>query len=142
LTGYGDIGFFVPQGNGSGIVWDAGKTFQYTRNQCSRCSEFGWVFYGDILAPAINSRGDVSDLGDLPGSDRFDPIHSRGNPAFLVNELNLGVQAGLGDRLLFSSSVNFLPRRAREEFSFGDTFDVDLVQLEWLPTSGGQHSIF
>jgi hypothetical protein len=89
----------------------------------------------------VNSRGDVADLGQAPGVDRFDSIHSQGAPSFLVNELSLGIQAGLGDRALFSSSVNFTPRTGKD-FRLGDSFDVDLAQVEWLPTKDGKHSVF
>ena len=65
-----------------------------SRTSATSCSphyagQFGWVFLGDILAPAVNSRGEVADLGDAPGVDRFDSINSRGAPGFIVNEVNL-----------------------------------------------------
>ncbi|HLU65607.1 MAG TPA: hypothetical protein VKZ63_05000, partial [Kofleriaceae bacterium] len=60
---------------------------------------------------------------------------------FLVNELNLTVQAGLGESALFVSSVNFTPRTGND-FRLGDSFDVDLVQVEWMPTADGKTSIF
>jgi hypothetical protein len=68
-------------------------------------------------------------------------VRSQGNLTFLVNELNLTVEAGLGDSALFTSSINFTPRSGTE-FALGDSFDVDLVQLEWLPTEDGRTSIF
>jgi hypothetical protein len=135
IGGYGDLGFFATQGDGSGVRRDAGHLLFPDR------SMYGWVFYGDLLAPTVNSRGDVADLGDLPGVDRFDSVHSRGNPTFLVNELNLSVNAGLGDSALFTSSVNFTPRTGAN-FSLGDYFDVDLAQLEWMPTADQKTSIF
>lgn len=135
LGGYGDLGFFATQGDGSGFRRDAGHVIFPDRSQ------YGWVFYGDLLAPQVNSRGEVADLGQAPGVQRFDAIHSQGNPTFLVNELNLNVTAGLGDRALFTSSVNFTPRTGTG-FSLGDSFDVDLAQLEWLPTEDGKTSIF
>jgi hypothetical protein len=135
ITGYGDIGMFATGGDGSGVRRDIGHNMFPSR------SEFGWVFYGDLLATQINSRGDVADLGQLPGVDRFDSVHSGGKLTFLVNELNLGITAGLGPSALFSSSINFTPR-AGANFSLGDSFDVDLVQLEWMPTSDGKTSIF
>jgi hypothetical protein len=104
-------------------------------------SEFGWVFYGDLLATQVNSRGDVADLGQAPGVERFDSVHSGGKLSFLVNELNLSVNAGLGPTALFTSSVNFTPR-AGANFSLGDSFDVDLAQIEWMPTEDGKTSIF
>jgi hypothetical protein len=72
---------------------------------------------------------------------RFDSVRSRGNPTFLANELNLTVNAGLSDKALFTSSVNFTPRTGRE-FALGDAIDVDIVQLEWMPTRSGKTSIF
>src|SRR5262245_52062732 len=70
LGGYVDFGFFVPQGDGSGIVRDQGNAMfpQYA-------GQYGWVFLGDLLAPAVNSRGEVADLGDPTGAPpRFDSV--------------------------------------------------------------------
>jgi hypothetical protein len=135
LSGYADLGLFFTQGDGSGFRRDAGHV------QFPGRSQYAWVFYGDLLATQVNSRGDVADLGDPPGVKRFDSIHARGNPTFLVNELNLTINAGLGDEALFTSSVNFTPRTGTD-FALGDSFDVDLVQLEWMPTGDGKTSIF
>jgi hypothetical protein len=135
LSGYGDIGMFVTQGDGAGVRRDIGHVMFPGRG------EVGWVFYGDLLATQINSRGDVADLGEVPGVDRFDSVNSEGNLTFLANELNLTVNAGLGSSALFVSSVNFTPRTGTE-FRLGDSFDVDLVQVEWLPTSDGNTSLF
>jgi hypothetical protein len=137
ITGYGDLGFFATStgGDGSGIRRDAGHEV------FPEHSQIGWVFYGDLLATMVNSRGDVADLGELPGVDRFDAVNAENNPSFLVNELNLGVQAGLGERALFTSSVNFTPRTGTD-FRLGDSFDVDLAQLEWLPFADGKTSVF
>jgi len=135
LSGYGDVGLFAAGGDGSGFRRDIGHTM-FPEHR-----EIGWVFYGDLLATQINSRGDVADLGQAPGVDRFDSVHSHGNLTFLANELNLTVNAGLGSTALFTSSVNFTPR-AGADFALGDSFDVDLVQLEWMPTDDGKTSIF
>lgn len=135
LMGYGDLGWFATQGDGSGFRRDAGHM------AFPQDSRYAWVFYGDLLATSVNSRGEVADLGDAAGVKRYDSVHSRGNSTFLVNELNLSVQAGLGDHALFTSSVNFTPRTG-SDFSLGDAFDVDLVQLEWMPTDDGKTSIF
>jgi len=135
IGGYGDVGFFATQGDGSGTRRDvAHMMFPQHDN-------IGWVFYGDLLATQINSRGDVADLGELPGVNRTDAVNSEGTPTFLVNELNLSVNAGLGSHALFTSSVNFTPRTG-SEFAFGDSFDIDLAQLEWMPTDDGKTSIF
>ena len=135
IGGYGDLGFFATQGDGSGIRRDV------AHEMFPEHSDIGWVFYGDLLAPQINSRGDVADMGEVPGVQRPDPVNSEGTPTFLVNELNLNVNAGLGSQAVFTSSVNFIPRTGKE-FEFGDAFDVDLAQLEWMPTSSGKTSIF
>jgi hypothetical protein len=135
ITGYGDIGLFATQGDGSGFRRDIGHAMFPAQ------SDVGWVFYGDLLATQINSRGDVADLGQAPGVDRFDSVHSGGKLTFLVNELNLSINAGLGPTALFTGSVNFTPR-AGSNFSLGDSFDVDLAQLEWMPTDDGKTSIF
>jgi hypothetical protein len=135
ITGYGDLGFFAVQGDGSGIRRDSGHVMFPAHG------DIAWVFYGDLLATMINSRGDVADLSEVPGVERFDSVNSEGNPSFLVNELNLGIQAGLGSRALFTSSINFTPRTG-SEFSLGDTFDLDVAQLEWMPTADGKHSVF
>ena len=135
IGGYGDVGFFAVQGDGSGLRRDVAH-MMFPEHQ-----DVGWVFYGDLLATSVNSRGDVADLGELPGVDRADQINSEGTPTFLVNELNMTVNAGLGSRALFTSSVNFTPRTG-SEFRLGDSFDVDLVQLEWMPFENGKTSIF
>ncbi len=136
LSGYIDFGFFVPQGNGAGYSQDFGnKIFpQYA-------GRYGWVFYGDILSTAINSRGDVADLGDAPGVSRYDSVHSRGALGFILNVANLGVRAAVRDDLLFTVSLNFTPRSGTD-FSLGDTFDLDLAQVEWMPTADQRISFF
>jgi hypothetical protein len=135
VTGYGDLGAFAAQGDGTGYRRDIGHSAMPS------LSNFGWVFYGDLLATQINSRGDVADLGQAPGVDRFDSVHSGGHLTFLVNELSVGVKAGLGPTALFSGSVNFTPRSG-SNFNLGDSFDVDIAQLEWMPTDNGKTSIF
>jgi hypothetical protein len=135
ITGYGDLGAFATQGDGTGYRRDIGHAARPELNN------YGWVFYGDLLATQINSRGDVADLGQAPGVDRFDSVHSGGKLTFLVNELNLGVKAGLGPTAMFTGSVNFTPRTG-SNFNLGDSFDVDIAQLEWMPTEDGKTSIF
>jgi hypothetical protein len=137
LGGYIDLGFFVPQGNGSGIIRDQGNVLfpQYA-------GKYGWVFLGDILAPAVNSRGEVADLGDPTGAPpRFDSIHSGGAPGFIANEINLNLTSGLGRSAIATASINFTPRSG-SNFNLGDVFDVDIAQLEWMPTDSQKTSIF
>jgi hypothetical protein len=137
VSGYLDLGFYATEGNGSGIVRDQGNVYfpQYA-------GKYGWVFLGDILAPAINSRGEVADLGDATGAPpRYDPIHSGGAPGFIVNEMNLKLTSGLGQSAIATASFNFTPRTG-SNFSLGDVFDADIAQLEWMPTRSQKTSIF
>jgi hypothetical protein len=137
LTGYADVGFFAPLGNGgSGTVQDFGyANFSQYRGQ------YAWVFMGDMLAPTINSRGEAADLGDLAGAERYDSVHSRGAPGFIVNEVNVQFTAGITDQMLVTTGVNFVPRTG-SEFALGDAFDLDIAQLEWIPFANGKTSIF
>jgi hypothetical protein len=148
LGGYIDLGFFVPQGDGSGIVRDGGNVLfpQY--------SNYGWVMVGDLLATAVNSRGEVADLGTQAtgATPRFDSVHSRGAPGFIANEINLTLTSGLGETAVASASVNFVPRSGNNcdssgaacnsAFSLGDFVDVDIAQLEWMPTKSQRTSFF
>jgi hypothetical protein len=138
INGYIDGGFFVPQGSGSGIIRDNSNTVfpEYA-------GKYGWVFMGDILATAVNSRGEVADLGDdVTGAPpRFDSVHSGGAPGFIANEINLTMSSALGQTALATASVNFMPRSG-SNFSLGDFLDVDLAQIEWMPTRSGRTSIF
>lgn len=136
VGGYADFGFFVPEGDGSGVVQDVGNAVfpEYT-------DRFAWMFLGDVLAPTVNTRGEAASLGDLPNAERFDSVRSRGAPGFLVNEVNLSLVAGLSSKLLVSTSVNFVPRTG-SEFALGDVFDLDIAQLEWIPFDSGKVSVF
>ncbi len=136
VGGYIDLGFFVPQGDGSGIIRD--QSNQYFPEYAGK---YGWVFLGDILAPAVNSRGEVADLGDAAGVDRFDSIHSGGAPGFICNEVNLTLTSALSESAVATASVNFVPRSG-SNFALGDFLDVDLAQLEWMPTQSQKTSIF
>jgi hypothetical protein len=136
VGGYIDLGFFVPQGDGSGIIRDQGNLY-FPEYQ----GKYGWVFLGDLLAPTVNSRGEAADLGDAAGVDRFDSIHSRGAPGFIANEVNLTLTSSLGDNALATASVNFVPRSG-SNFALGDFIDVDLAQLEWMPTRSQKTSFF
>jgi len=136
VGGYIDLGFFVPQGDGSGIIRDQGN--QYFPEFAGK---YGWVFLGDILAPTVNSRGEVADLGDAAGVDRFDSIHSGGAPGFIANEVNLTLTSALSESAIATASVNFVPRSG-SNFSLGDFLDVDLAQIEWMPTQSQKTSIF
>src|SRR6185369_10823866 len=86
---YIDFGAFAAQGDGSGVMLDldtgTGRHFpQYA-------GRYAWVILGDLLSPAINSRGEPADLGNLPGVNRFDSVDSNGAPGAIVNEVNLAL---------------------------------------------------
>jgi hypothetical protein len=136
VGGYLDLGFFATQGNGSGIIRDQGHQLY------PAYEKYGWVFLGDILSTAVNTRGEAADLGDATGAPpRFDGVHSGGAPGFIANEVNLTLTSGLGPSAIATASVNFTPRSG-SNFSLGDTFDADLAQLEWMPTRSQKTSIF
>lgn len=140
IEGYADVGFFVPFGNhGAGTVPDVGSAAM--RAFPNRAANYGWVFLGDPLATAINTRGEAADLGNLPGVDRYDSINSNGAPGFIANELNLRLRGAVAENALATASVNFTPRSGND-FRLGDTFDVDQVQLEWLPGLTRRTSVF
>jgi hypothetical protein len=136
LVGYVDFGLFVPQGDGSGWVQDFGNV-----RVPSLAGKYAWVFLGDLLATPVNSRGEAASLGNAPGVQRFDSVHSRGAPGFLLNEVNFGLSVDLGHRLVVNSSVNFVPRTG-SNFSIGDFLEVDLAQLEWVVDEAQTTSIF
>src|SRR3954471_19491082 len=50
ITGYGDLGAFATQGDGTGFRRDIGHAAM------PGLGNYGWVFYGDLLATQINSR--------------------------------------------------------------------------------------
>ena len=137
VNGYADVGFFAPLGN-EGVGW----VRDFTNTQFPDKANFGWVFLGDILATAVNTRGEPADLGDAPGLQRFDSIDSDGAGGFLVNEVNLRVGYQLGERALLRTSLNFVPRSGHQDFALGDSVDVDLAELEYVLTDDGNTSFF
>jgi hypothetical protein len=64
----------------------------------------------------------------------------RQRPGFIVNEV-ADPDRGARPRALATASVNFIPRTGTD-FAIGDFMEVDLAQLEWLPTRSGRTSIF
>jgi hypothetical protein len=136
FNGYVDFGYFAPIGNdGVGWIRDAGNVAfpQYAK--------YSWVFLGDILATAVNSRGEVASLGNAPGINRFDSVNSSGAGGFVVNEINLRPRYQLADNAIMRASVNFVPRTG-SDFALGDFVEADQAELEYLPTTDGKTSIF
>lgn len=138
--GYFDAGFFVPQGDGAGIIEDFGdRVIQRIRPEAA--GKYAWVFLGDILATAVNSRGEAADLGPAPGVDRFDSIDSRGALGVVLNEANFTLDVGVGSWARGTVSVNVVPRSG-VEFSIGDFIELDLAQLELILSDEVPTSVF
>jgi len=136
-NGYVDFGFFVPLGNrGVGWVRDSGADRQFPQY-----SNYSWTFLGDILSTAVNTRGEVADLGDAPDAARFDSVNSDGAASFILNEINLRPRFQLSDRAIMRASINFVPRTG-SDFALGDFIDADLGELEYLLTGDGKTSLF
>jgi hypothetical protein len=134
IGGYADIGFFYVGGDGSGIRTDTGHVAfpQYSDVPDS------WVFYGDPLAPTINSRGDVATTGPSRAVT-YNPVNNGGKPSFIVNSLTLSLFAGLGSSLTVNGLVDFLPRNRNVSdptgLYLGDYVDVKLAYVEYtVPT--------
>jgi hypothetical protein len=139
VNGYVDFGGFVPFGNhGQGYVEDLGQT-QFPQYQ----GLYGWTFLGDILSTAVNSRGEVADLGQAAGliRPRFDSIHSNGAAGFILNEFNMRLGYTLTDHAILHTSVNFVPRSGTD-FALGDFVDVDLAEMEYVVTEDGNTSVW
>jgi hypothetical protein len=138
-NGYVDFGGYVPIGN-RGVGW----VQDFNNAQFPQYSNYSWTFLGDILATAVNSRGEPADLGDAPGvvgTNRFDSVNSDGAPGFIVNEINLRPTYALSESAILRASVNFIPRTG-DDFRLGDFIEADLAELEYLLTKDGKTSIF
>jgi len=136
FSGYLDVGFFATDGNGAGIRSDIGNVMF---PQYAGVVPGSWVFMGDPLSTAINSRGDPATTGDSRAVT-FDPIHAQGTSSFIVNNLNLGLLAGIGDEGSVIASVDFVPRNRNVSdptgLFVGDYIDVKLAYGEWRPLEG------
>lgn len=136
FSGYIDFGFFVPNGNnGVGVVRDFGNL------QFPQYAGYSWVFLGDPLATAVNTRGEAASLGDLPGVQRFDSVNSKGAPGFIANEINLRLGYEVAENAIARASVNFVPRSGTN-FALGDFVDIDIAELEYMLTRDGKTSLF
>ncbi|MCX5746099.1 MAG: hypothetical protein NT062_26780 [Proteobacteria bacterium] len=133
LGGYLDVGFFATTGNGAGTRADLAGTYfpEYAGKVPS-----SWVFMGDPLSTAVNSRGEPADTGDSRAIT-FDPIDAQGNSSFLVNAVNFALFTGLGETASVQTSIDFVPRRrdiGNPNGTFlGDFLDVKLAYAEWKP---------
>jgi hypothetical protein len=137
IGGYVDFGFFWVQGNGSGIRPDIGNV---AFPRFKGVVPDSWVFLGDPLATTINSRGDVASMGGSRAIT-FDPVHASNNPTFILNNVNLAVNHGVGSTVSIAASVDFVPRSRNvtnsNELFVGDYIDVKLGYVQWAPETKG-----
>jgi Putative beta-barrel porin-2, OmpL-like. bbp2 len=133
FSGYLDVGLFATTGNGAGTRSDIGNVY-FPRY--AGIVPGSWVFMGDPLSTAVNSRGDPADTGESRAVT-FNPIASRGKSSFIVNALNLGLVVGVGDTGSLISSIDFVPRDRDVSnpmgLFVGDYLDVKLAYAEWRP---------
>jgi len=142
IHGYVDFGFFAPIGNrGVGFIEDVGNKQTDGTGRLPDLTKYSWTFLGDILATAVNTRGEVASLGHPPAVTRFDSINSEGAPGFIANEVNLRLGYALTERAQLHTNINFMPRSGHE-FNLGDFVDVDLAEVEYVATSDGNTSVF
>jgi hypothetical protein len=136
FRGYVDIGFFATGGDGSGVRRDA---LHANFPEYDNVVPGAWVFMGDPLSTAVNSRGEPADTGPSR-SIRLDAIDSQGAPSFLVNNLSLGLLTAVGPdkRWTVTGLMDFVPRERRatsDDPGSGRFVDVKLAFAEyWLPT--------
>ena len=133
LGGYIDVGFFAVGGDGSGIRQDFGNTY---------FPEFAgkvpgvWVYMGDPLSTAINSRGDPAETAESRAI-AFDPVNSRGQSSFILNALHVRFFTGIGESLLVSTAFDLVPRSrdaSDPDGTFaGDYLDLKLANVEYRP---------
>lgn len=130
LSGYLDFGFFVVQGDGRGIRTDLGH---------AAVPEFAdvpdsWVFLGDPLATAINSRGDPADVAESRAIT-FDPIGNGGEASFILNAIGVQLFAGVGDDVTVNAAFDLVPRSRDmsnpDGHGYGDFLDVKLGYAEY-----------
>jgi hypothetical protein len=131
LSGYVDFGFFVVQGDGRGIRTDLGHEAlpEYTD-----VVPDSWVFLGDPLAAAINSRGDPADVTESRAIT-FDPIGNRGEASFVLNAIGVQLFAGVGEDVTVNAAFDLVPRSRDmsnpDGHAFGDYLDVKLGYAEY-----------
>ena len=133
LAGYLDVGWFYVTGDGSGLRTDPAAIYYPQYSYAAP-----WIFLGDPLSVAVNSRGEPATTGPSRAI-RLNAIDSQG-PSFLVNTAALDFVAGIHDDLSVTTFVDFLPR-GREVSDpnglfLGDYLDVKLAYAEWKPAAG------
>jgi opacity protein-like surface antigen len=124
ISGYVDFGFFAVTGDGSGIRNDTG--YRYFP-QYDGVVPDSWVFMGDPLSTAINSRGDPADTSGSRAI-AFDPVHNKGKPSFILNSLTMSLFQGIGNDVTLNSTFD-LVARGRDVSDAAGHFVGDYVDL-------------
>ncbi len=129
FSGYADIGYFWPDGDGTGFVIDTGGIIAADFPSIPTAGRF----IGDPWATPVNSRGDPADTS---GSLAFpgDPINSGGRPSAIINEVNLDLLGVVHPDLYVIASIDFYPRRGLSGI-VDDSLELDLAYMEWVPFS-------
>lgn len=136
VGGYVDFGFFWAAGNGAGVRPDLLQTHF---PQYQGVIPGSWVFYGDPLSTAINSRGEPADTGDSRAIT-FDSVNAGGKSSFIVNAVNLSLFTGIGKHASFEGLIDFVPRardisKVDDKFAFGDFVNIKLAFVRYqVPT--------
>lgn len=133
ITGYLDFGFFATTGDGAGTRREI--DFENVLfPEFDGIGPPGWVFLGDPLSTAVNSRGEPADTGESRAVV-FDSVDSQGHPSFILNAVNLALFAGLGENLQVNALVDFVPRSRDisnpDGLFLGDYLDVKLAYAEY-----------
>ncbi len=131
VTGYLDFGFFVVEGDGTGIRSDTNH--DYFPEYENIVEADSWVFMGDPLSTAINARGEPASTGESRAIT-FDPIRTKG-PTFLLNSLNIGLFANVGSSTILQAKLDVVPRgrdvsTGGEGLFLGDYADLRLAYVE------------
>lgn len=133
ITGYVDVGFFAVGGDGSGIRSDVGH---------QNFPEFdgvipgSWVFMGDPLSTAVNSRGEPASLG-TSRAIQFDSLDTDGGPSFAINAIGLELSAGISERTLLTTAFDLVPRNRDvsdpDGHFLGDFVDIKRAYVQYQP---------
>ncbi|MCE9574375.1 MAG: porin [Deltaproteobacteria bacterium] len=130
VSGYLDVGAFWVGGDGTGFILDNRGTIYPQYSYAAP-----WVFLGDPLATAINSRGEPASTG-ASRAVMQDAIDQAG-PTAIVNSAALDLYAGINDRLSVTTFIDFLPRGRQVSdpngLFLGDYLDIKLAFAEWQP---------
>lgn len=130
LSGYLDVGFFHAGGTGAGYRADIGNM---VFPELADVSD-SWVFMGDPLSTAVNSRGEPANVGDSRAV-AFNSIGARSS--FLVNALAVRLFTGIGAHLTLTAAFDLVPRGRDiadpHGLFLGDFLDVGLAYAEYRP---------